>query len=243
MTAPSQRLRPSSAWLRWRLQGVIHDLLELGIFGGIFLMSTHLLISLCCETPKRQIRVGWINCRPNGDISFGLCDEAYIAPRFEAAIGLWNAYNRVKTVFEVVSDPSSADHVANPHLTWHAPHYFHFKSNKQLAKDASFWGIADIPLMLSQESEVKWIRARTSRLGSLKTAGSLRGRFASRDFTQMVPSEDFSAEIEIDFTLPSAGQGFAHRSRWFVPWHQIGLRITMGFTFPGFPTLSWAHFH
>ena len=140
-----------------------------------------MLKSLCCDTPKRRVRIGWLSFQKDGDISFGLCDNTYIAPKFEAAIGIWNVFNRRKTTFEVVSNPSAAECVVNPHLTWHAPHYFHFKSQGQRAQEASFWGIADVPMMLRQDSEVKWIRATSGIVAGLKTAvGSMRGRGIQR---------------------------------------------------------------
>ena len=202
-----------------------------------------MLKSLCCDTPKRRIRLGWLSFQKNGDISFGLCDNAYIAPVFQAQIGIWNAYNRVRIYFEIVSDPTAAERVINPHLTWHAPNYFHFKRHDQRREDASFWGIADIPLMLEQQTEVKWIKATSGTLRGLKTAGQLRGRFASEDLTISVSTEDVSVGLSIDFVRPNIAKVFDHRSCWHFTWHDIGIRLSMSYTLPQFPTVAWAHYH
>ena len=122
---------------------------------------------------------------------------------------MWNAYNRIRTRFEVVSEPSAAERVVNPHLTWHAPNYFHFKRHDQQSEDASFWGVADITLMIQQQLEVKWIRAVSGPLSGLKTACPLRGRFNSEDLTIQVPTENLSVQITVDFIRPNAGAGFA----------------------------------
>ncbi|WP_271589240.1 hypothetical protein [Bradyrhizobium sp. CCBAU 53415] len=207
-------------------------------------LEAMVLKSLCCDTPTRRVRIGWLSFQKSGDISFGLCDNTFIAPKFEAVIGIWNVYNRVRTSFEIVSDPSAAEQVVNPHLTWHAPNYFHLKSQGQRAEDASFQGIADIPLMLQQESETKWIRATSGPVDSLRTAiGSLRGRWDSEVLTIQVPTESLSVQISIDFVRRSVGPDMGHSSRWYIPWHQVGIRLTMGFTYPHFPTLAWAHYH
>jgi hypothetical protein len=50
---------------------------------------------LCCDTPSRRIRVGWVSFQPDGSISFGLNDRAYISPKFKTQSMIWNAYNRV----------------------------------------------------------------------------------------------------------------------------------------------------
>jgi len=203
-----------------------------------------MLKSLCCDTPNRRIRLGWLSFQPkNGDISFGLSDNTYVSPVFQSAIGIWNAYNRVRTRFEVVSDPSAAERFVNPHLTWHAPNYFHFKRHDQQREDASFWGIADVPLMIQQQSEVKWIRAVSGPLIGLKTAGPLRGRFNSEDLTIRVPTENLSIQITVDFIRPNAGDGFGHSSLWYIPWQNVGIRLSMSYTFPQIATLAWAHYH
>src|ERR1700716_2438370 len=192
-----------------------------------------MLKSLCCDTPNRRIRLGWLSFQPKtGDISFGLCDNTYVSPAFKAAIGVWNAYNRVRTYFEIVSDPAAAERVINPHLTWHSPNYFHFKRHDQRREDASFWGIEDIPLMIHQQLEVKWLRAGSGPLRNLKTAGPLRGRFDSEDLTIQAPTENVSVRISADFIKPNAGREFGHRSLWYISWQSVGIRLAMSYTFP-----------
>jgi len=211
---------------------------------SISLGALFMLKSLCCDTPTRRVKIGWLSFQPNGNISFGLNDNTFIAPRSNAVIVLWNAYHRVKTAFEVVSDPTTAEQVVNPHLTWHVPNYFHLTRRGERSDDASFKGIADVPMMLEQEATVQWIRATSGMVVGLKTAtGNLRGRWDTEVLAVQVPSEAVSVQIDVDFVRPDAGQGMGHRSRWFIPWHQVGVRLTMGFTHPHFPTLAWAHYH
>jgi hypothetical protein len=204
--------------------------------------SQGMLKSLCCDTPTRRIRLGWLSFQPtDGAISFGLSDNAYVAPAFQAFIGIWNAYNRVRTRFEIVSDPSAAERVVNPHLTWHPPNYFHFKRRDQSRDDAPFRGIAQIPMMLQQQSVVKWIRATSGPLADLKTAGPLNGRFNSQELVIRVPTESLSVQMTVDFT--NAAAQFAHASLWNIQWRDVSVRLRMSFTHPQFPTIAWAHYY
>jgi hypothetical protein len=126
--------------------------------------SRHMLKHLTCQTPSRFVRVAWIALPPNGDISFGLSDKTYISPGFRNRQFVWNAYNRVTAQFEVPSNTNSLDSVKNPHFTYHQPHWFHLKSDKDRAhKDEQlFAGICEVPLVLQQQDEMPWIRATTS---------------------------------------------------------------------------------
>lgn len=202
-----------------------------------------MLKSLCCDTPNRRVRLGWLSFQKNGDISFGLADSAYVAPRFNASIGIWNAYNRVRSYFEIVSDPTAAEKVHNPHLTFHSPIYFHFKSHTQSAKEASFRAIADIPIMLEQQDRVDWIRAVSAPISLLKTAGQLRGRFSSEELSIHVPSESLSISVKIDFVNSSTSNRQLHNSLWHFNWHGIGIQLSMSYTYPHFATMAWAHYH
>jgi hypothetical protein len=203
-----------------------------------------MLKSLCCDTPKRRIRLGWLSFQPkDGAISFGLSDNTYISPAMGVHIGVWSAYNRVRSYFEVVSDPAAAERIVNPHLTWHPPASFHLKRPDQRASDATFFGVALVPLMLSQQHKVDWIRATSGRLSGLKTAGPLRGRFESEELVIIVPDENLSVQIRVDFVRPTAGAGVAHQSRWYIPWQDVGIKLTMAYTYPTIPTLAWAHYH
>src|SRR5262249_38341584 len=99
--------------------------------------------------------------------------------------------------------------------------------------------IADIPLMIQQQLEVKWIRAVSGPLSGLKTAGPLRGRFDSEDLIIQVPTENLSVQITVDFIRPNAGAGFGH----YIPWQNIGIRLAISHPFPHIATLAWAHSH
>ena len=201
-----------------------------------------MLKSLCCDTPTRRVRLGWLSFQRKGDISFGLSDAAYVAPQFHAHIGIWNVYNRIRSHFEIVSNPSAAEKVFNPHLTFHAPNYFHFKSHTQPARDASFHGIAEIPLMLSQQPVIEWIRAFSAPISQLKTAGLLRGgRFSSEDLSIHVPGEGLSVQMAVDFVTPGQTQGQVQLTQWVYDWHNVGIRVSMSYSWPHIATVAWAH--
>jgi hypothetical protein len=177
-----------------------------------------MLKSICCDTPNRRVRVGWLSFQPrDGAISFGLSDKAY-APQLLGA------------------------QVNNPHLTWHPPIYFHFKGHTQASKDAYFQGIADIPIVLQQQPEQKWITARTRPLADLKGAGQLNGRFKSEELVIKVPTENASVQISVDFVRCGAWKGVGHASLWYIDWRDIGIRLTASFTFPTSPMIAWVHY-
>jgi hypothetical protein len=201
-----------------------------------------MLKALCCDTPTRRVRLGWLSFQKNGDVSFGLSDDAYISPVFDVYMGVWSLYNRVRTRFQIVSDPTTANKVRNPHLTWHAPAYFHFKSSDQKASEASFKAIADVPLMLWQQHEVKWITATSGQISKLKTAGNLRGRYDSEEITIRVPSEYLSVQMHIDFVRPNTQAEIQPTQRIYT-WQKVGVRVRMAYTYPQFPTMAWAHYH
>ena len=60
----------------WNLEGLGAITMQFRLFRWIrFRLAGPMLKSLCCDTPNRRIRLGWLSFQPEkGDISFGLCD-------------------------------------------------------------------------------------------------------------------------------------------------------------------------
>ena len=68
--------------------------------------------------------IGWISLQPDGSVSVGLADQAFISPRFRARQFVWNAYNRVAVQYLVPHSPQELRAVTNPHLTFPPSHLF-----------------------------------------------------------------------------------------------------------------------
>jgi hypothetical protein len=124
-------------------------------------------ITLCATAGGKVLRIGWISLQPNGDISAGLNDRAFIARDFDATQFVWSAFNRVRVEYLVPSDPKAAQAIVQPHLTFHVPHYLHLTSK---GSRESFRAIADIALAVQQQGEVPWVRFISKPLSGLQEA-------------------------------------------------------------------------
>src|SRR3972149_1021589 len=98
---------------------------------GDYLMRKYLV----CDVADRRIAIAWLSFQPDNSISFGLNDRTYISPRFRDRIFIWNAYNRICTIYEVPTDPEALEPVERPHFTYHPDVMFHLKSNNDLIKE------------------------------------------------------------------------------------------------------------
>lgn len=210
--------------------------------------SGGVLHHLTCQTLTRFIRVAWISFQPNGDISFGLSDRTYISPAFRARNYLFNAYNRVGAEYEQASDPSALEPVRNPHFTYHSPIRFHLKSDKARAKkdEALFVGLCNVPIVLSQQDEMPWIRATTAPLKQLKSAGLAWRKVPTNDLPLKVSSEDGSLQISVDFIQPSAGVPNVETppwSFWTFVHSDVGVRLGASLKEPRIATLACYHFY
>lgn len=201
---------------------------------------------LVCDAPGRRIAVAWLSFQPDNSISFGLNDRTYISPRFRDRISIWNAYNRVCTIYEVSTDPSALEAVQNPHFTYHPDIMFHLKSNDDLIREdqAIFQGIADVPITLEQDYQMPWIRAVSAPLKTLQMRSARPDGIDSEDLVLSVPDEQNSVRIELDFVKPTAtGQLSGYRSQWCIPWGKVAIKIRLAWTYPQIATLAWFHFH
>jgi hypothetical protein len=198
---------------------------------------------LCCDTPTRRINLGWISFQPDDySISFGLNDRTFIASKFKAQHFVWNAYNRERIRYQVISDTDALEPVRNPHFTYHPDAWFHLKENNPDADGALFEAIADLPLTLQQDIEMPWIRAYSGNVAQLSNTGS-RKNVSVDELVLNVPTEDASVFMQLDFVRPNLGPGLDDQSRWYFTWGKIGLRVSVAFTHPRSPTLTWFHSH
>jgi hypothetical protein len=196
---------------------------------------------LCCDTPDRRIRLGWISFQPNGDVSVGLFDKSYIAPQFKGRHFLWNAYNRVRIRYVVPSDPNALEPVKNPHFTYHATSWFHLKPARWQDGDTLFEGIADVPITLAQDTWMPWIRATSSPMCQLKSGGRREGKIEVEDLAIRSSTEFLSVRIEVDFIRPEHCENSDTGWQWSVAWKNVGIRIRLLITYPQVATLAWFH--
>jgi hypothetical protein len=204
-----------------------------------------MLKHLCCDTPVRRVRIGWVSFQPKGDISFGLFDKTYIAPQFKARIFVWNAYNRARIRYLIPSTPDALEAVKNPHFTYHAQRaWFHLKPSRKHDGEALFEAIADIPITLQQNGRMPWIRATSSPMCRLAAGGQRQGRIKPSDLVIRSSTDDLSIAVEVDFIRPDqCEEGASAAWEWSYAWGEVGLRIRMLITHPRSATLGWFHFH
>jgi hypothetical protein len=198
---------------------------------------------LCCRTSKRLVPTGWISFQPDGSISFGLNDRTYISPRFKARHMIWNVYNRAKIRYEIASEPGALEPITNPHFTYHPIAFFHLKSRETKRGEALFEGLADLSIMLTQVTRVPWIRAISAPIDQLRGSGRRADAIDVEDLILEIHDERASVCMAVDFVRPTMPEERIHRSCWSIPWQHVGLQITLSFTFPQIPTLSWFHFY
>jgi hypothetical protein len=197
---------------------------------------------LTCDVNGNRVRIAWLSFQPDGSISFGLQDKTFISPSLKIRQGVWNAYNRHRLKFELPSDPSALVQIRNPHFTYHPPGLFHLKANKgSAASDDIFKGIARIAVALDQQLVVPWIRAVTAPLAQLSGGGIRPDSIDTEELVLDVPSEKNSACVAVDFVKPECQGRIENMSCWCVPWHDVAVKITLSFTLPQVPTLTWRH--
>ena len=140
--------------------------------------------------------VGWLSLQPDGAISVGLTDRAFISPTFRTRNFVWNLYNRIKLEYLVAHTPDTLQPVPNPHLTFHLPIYFHLRTN---GKDELFAGIAEPRLMLHDMETVPWLRFVSKPVVDLSVAKSPREPEKTTVELLQVASPDQSIALGVDF--------------------------------------------
>ncbi len=171
-------------------------------------------ILLTAEVNKQPRRIGWISLQPNGSVSVGLNDRAFVSPDFKAQNFVWSVYNRETIQYLVQSDPATLRPVPQPHLSFHPPHWFHLRGNggKKL-----FEGIGDLPLPRNPE------RTRTISI-PLSTA-------------------DCSIGLAVDFLRANLDPPHAEELlvSEAIEWQGYKLLISAVTLAPQIATLSWFH--
>ncbi|MDP3716963.1 MAG: hypothetical protein Q8T13_04255 [Acidobacteriota bacterium] len=182
--------------------------------------------------------IAWISLQPDGAISVGLTDRAFVSPRFHARQFVWNAYNRVTLEYLVPHSPHELQAVTNPHLTFHPPVYFHLRAN---GDSELFAGIAEVEIMLAQEGHVPWIRFVSKPVSQISRSGNPRHSNRTESVKVPVESSDVSIGVAIDFVLPGAAGAAEAVAERFVDCGQNRLHIRCELLPPQEPTLAWYH--
>ena len=193
------------------------------------------LLNALAETIQPR-SVGWISFQPDGSISVGLIDRAFVSPTFRARNFVCNLYNPVTLEYLVAHTPDALEPVPNPHLTFHPPIYFHLRAN---GEEELFAGICEPRLMLHDVQTVPWLRFVSRPVEELSIARPPRDPDRTTVETVNAPSTDRSIGLGIDFVRPTHNEtpGFL-RSRCFnCGAHRIHVFIEA--LPPQVPTLVW----
>ena len=198
---------------------------------------------ICCDTPSRLVKIGWLSFQPDGSISFGLNDRTFISPRFQVQHSIWNAYNRVGVRYVIPSHPEALHEVQNPHFTFHPAALFQLTGDRSGPKRKNFLfrGIADVGIALQQDGWMPWIRAVSSPLETLPPGGRRDDDIEVNELTISSLTENNSVRIELDFIKPSDALDDPPTNEWHIPWHGVAIRLRTGISSPQIATLSWFH--
>lgn len=182
--------------------------------------------------------IGWISLQPDGAISVGLNDRAFVSPAFRARNFVWNFYNRVTLEYMVSHSPDALEPVPNPHLTFHPPIYFHLRAN---GKDELFAGIAEPRLMLHESETIPWLRFVSKPISDLSAAKPPRAPDKSTIETIVAPVSDRSVGLGIDFVRPDHVENpeFLWSKHFTCGEHRIYAFAEL--LPPQIPTLVWYH--
>jgi hypothetical protein len=171
---------------------------------------------LCCVTPTRHARVGWISFQPGDHISFGLTQKTFLMSGHPAPItGL--------------------------HFTYHPAIWFHLVGGRPRRR--FFEGIMDINIMLQQESEVTWTRAVSGPISALPIGGLRSTGVDLNEWILQSDTDRASVFMALSFIRPEACIAQTNEREWRVHWGAVGLRLVMGLCPPQRPELSWVHHH
>ena len=187
----------------------------------------------------KRSRIGWLNLQQKGDISIGLSDRTFISPDFHARNFIFNVYNRVLLRYEVPNSPGARKAVQNPHLTFHAPAYFHLRAN---GERELFAGWAEVDLVIQQDGIFPWVRFVSKPFESLSAAGLPRDPGSSSEFQVSLSTADCSIGIGLDFVRSDAkpsDSGLILSE--LIAWHGRTLHVQAVQLPAQQSTLSWYH--
>ena len=189
-------------------------------------------------TVTSEHSIAWLSVQPDNAVSVGLADRAFISPHFHARQFLWNAYNRVTVEYVIAHERGELRPVANPHLTFHPPIYFHLRANND---EELFAGIADVGIMLDQDGSVPWVRFISRPVREIPIAGSQRNPGRTSILRVPVESGDLSVTLAIDFVRPGAHCPAGAAAEQYIDSGAYRLHLWCEPHVAQLPTLAWYH--
>jgi|GEM_PF-3521225 len=198
-----------------------------------------MIFLLTASIKNTSRRVCWVSLQPDGSVSIGLSDRAFVSPDFRAKHFVWSAFNRVTLHYAVPSEENSLKSIRNPHLTFHPPNWFHLTANdgKRL-----FEAITDLKIMLDQSNSIPWIRFVSKQITKLPPAGIPLKPQLTTILSIPLNDDKCSVGIGIDFMRTASGDEIPNTLfDQFIPWQDYFLRIHAVELAPQVATLSWFH--
>jgi hypothetical protein len=188
--------------------------------------------------PQALHPVGWISLQPDGSISVGLRDRAFVSRRFHSGLDLFNADNRITLGYLVPNTPDALRTVANPHLTFHPPMYFHFRAPND---GIQFEGIAEVEVMLADQDCVPWIRFVSRPVRDLPVSRGPRDPADTEAVDVSVTSDLSSLGLAVDFVRPGTAAPSGRLLDRFADCSQVRIRVSCEVLPPQDATLAWIH--
>jgi hypothetical protein len=183
-----------------------------------------------------SLQYGGVAAPKRDGISVVLADTAFISPRFRARQDLWNVDNRVTVQYLIPHSPHALHPVLHPHLTFHPPMSFHVRANKD--PEMLFEGIADVGLMLVDDTRVPWIRFVSKPVRELMPT---KARARATVISVPVESADVSVGLAVNFVRPGANDSSGGLVDRFLDWGQYRLHVFCEALHAQQPTLAWFH--
>jgi hypothetical protein len=198
-------------------------------------------IHLCVQCPAKRVKVAWISLQPDGSISFGLTDKAFVTPQSLGRFDVFNLYNQVETSFLIKHDPVGLKKINQPHFTFHPRILFHLTGMDGKKRAEIFRAINDVELTLSHYGKLRWLRAISPPLRSLKTYGTRNDSLKTDAVSKTATNEDLSVAIALDFVRSEKEREVASDSIHFFDHGNLTIRCETKFLPPQTPTLAWFH--
>ena len=197
-----------------------------------------MVLTINAATAVSEHTIGWISLQPDGDVSVGLADRAFISPLFHARQFVWNVYNRVTVEYLVPRSPERLRPVRNPHLTFHPPIYFHLRANND---EELFAGIAEVETMLAQDGRVPWVRFVSRPVREMEPASAPRDPERTTVLRVPIASTAVSVGLAVDFVRPGANAASGGLLEHFVDCGKNRLHVMCEAREEQRPTLAWYH--
>jgi hypothetical protein len=184
-------------------------------------------------------RIAWLSLQADGSVSVGLAARTFISRRFLARYDVWNADNRVADNYLISHSPDELEPVRNPHFTFHPLATFQLRANDD---EILFQGLADVGLIVEDVGRFPWIRMVSGPIRELPRPGSARHP-PPEVISVLVPSQDISLGLGVDFVSPGAGNKSGALVERFLDVGNHRLHLFIETLEAQQPTLSWYHEH